>query len=352
MQSKKIVFCLSAGMLLALTTGCGEKKINLNNYISVSTSGIDMKGTASVDFDYEGLTMALTGSMGGATNFLNLAQTIADIKVCPNQSENLCNGDTVKVACSYDNDVAKQYNVRFTFDEMEIKVSGLPESTPVSAEDLLDAATITYEGVAPYAEAVLDTSENPYSGFVGYHLENGYDLENGDTIELSLSVDETYAENEGYVVIGAGETTKLITVEDLPQYAATYDDITDETLEKIKKQSLDVVEAWKADATYNCTFSATEPQRAVFLSLKDPENNSSEVNRVLFIYKTVKTNRYGSENIYLATELDGVIKNSDGTNQVDLSEIYVEDNEETYDELYNYCVKKRLAEYNVTEYEY
>lgn len=130
----------------------------------------------------------------------------------------------------------------------------------MSAEDLLDAAII-YEDCSSLSAGGSSTSENPYSGFVGYHLEKWIRSENGDTIELSLSVDETYAENEGYVVIGAGETIKLITVEDLPQYAAAYDDITDRDIGE-NQQSHSVVEAWKADATYNCTFSATRPQKS------------------------------------------------------------------------------------------
>lgn len=333
-------------------TGCGEKKIDLAKYITVSFSGMDKKGSASVYLDYDKLMQAISGKVS-LQNAANAAYVTGSIEVTLNQTEYLQNGDTVKVACIYDNDIAKDLGVRLTFDEMEVTVSGLTAAKLISAEELLDAANIVLEGISPYGEAYFENEDNPYS-FVYYNLDKYDNIANGDVLELSLNVDDYEAESQGYAVIG-DESTKKLEVSGLPELITSFDEVSADGLKAIKQQASDVVEAWKANhRAYNYNYTATQPVRIFFLSAKDTEDFWGDANMLILIYKATEVNSSSGKAIdnYVAVSVENIVKNADGSNSCDLREIGVEDYEEDYNELYMDVIQSNMAEYNVSEYEF
>lgn len=333
-------------------TGCGEKKIDLEKYISVSFSGMDYKGSASVNLDYDKLAQALTSKVG-TQNLQNVYYLTSAINVALNQTEYLKNGDTVKVACIYDNDIAKDLGIRLTFDGMEVPVSGLSQAKLISAEELLDAANIILEGTSPYGKASFDNADNQYSSFVYYDLDKYNDIANGDVLELSLNIDDYQAEAEGCAVIG-DEITRKLEVSGLPELISSFDEIADASMAAIKQQASDVMEAWKANhRSYNYNFTATQPVRIFFLSSKT-DDNWGVTNMLVLVYKATEVHNSNGNmtDRYVAIAVENIVKNADGSNSCNLNEIYVKDYENDYNELYLDVIQSEMADYNVSEYEF
>lgn len=350
MKKRTLAGLLIAGTLGCMTlSGCGEKKIDLSNYVQTSFSGINMKGKAEVSLNYEAITSAISGKLS-LSNISDAAELAYSLGVTPNQSEYLKNGDEISIACKYDNEIAKRFGIRFTYSEQKVKVSGLTEAQAISGKDLLEKANIVYEGISPYANAYIETEDNPYSDFVYYYLDKNYDIKEGDELKLTVEVDEYTAEEQGYVVIG-DDLTKTIVVDSLPAYATIYDEVNAEDLTAIKNQAKDVLEAWKAQNSSSWTsYSGDAPLRTVFMCSKTEDNYTR--NRMIFFYQLTAKSSSKETAYYIGIGLDNIIKNADGTNSYNLNDIEVYGRAEGYTELYNDLVKTRVAEYTVSEYEY
>lgn len=50
---KVLGIVIVAAVGLVGMTGCGKKKVDLNQYVEVNISGVDTKGTANIEFDYD-----------------------------------------------------------------------------------------------------------------------------------------------------------------------------------------------------------------------------------------------------------------------------------------------------------
>lgn len=350
MKKRTLTGLLMAGALgCMMLSGCGEKKIDLSDYVQASFSGINMKGKAEVSLNYEAITSAISGKLS-LSNLSDAAELAYSLGVTPNQSEYLKNGDEISIACKYDNEIAKKFGIRFTYSEQKVKVSGLTEAKAISGEELLDKAKVVYEGVSPYAEAYVEVEDNPYAEFVRYYLDKTYDIKEGDELQLTVEVDEYTAESMGYVVIG-DDLTKTIPVDALPAYAVIYDEVNADDLTAIKNQANDVLEAWKAQNSSSWTsYSGETPLRTVFLCSKTDDNYTR--NQVIFIYQLTATSRDKETAYYIGVGLENIIKNADGTNSYSLNDIKIFGRAEGYTELYNDLVKSKVAEYTVSEYEY
>lgn len=123
-----------------LLTGCGEETVNLNECVDVKISGIDEKGKAEVEVDYDKMENLLAkamkidldeeniesfGDLGSAMDDLDTiteAEDCVEFQVEP--SENLKNGDKVKVKVVIDEETAKDFKIKFKFDEIEKRWKG------------------------------------------------------------------------------------------------------------------------------------------------------------------------------------------------------------------------------------
>ena len=154
-----------------LLTGCGEETVNLNECVDVKISGIDEKGKAEVEVDYDKMENLLAkamkidldeeniesfGDLGSAMDDLDTiteAEDCVEFQVEP--SENLKNGDKVKVKAVIDEETAKDLKIKFKFDEIEKKVGGLQEAIKITQEELFKDIVVEFVGIAPDAEIQL-----------------------------------------------------------------------------------------------------------------------------------------------------------------------------------------------------
>lgn len=127
----KLAFALLTVLSVCLLAGCGAgKKIDLFDYITVSFSGEDGSGYATVydEYDYEddeklfpeGDSDADEWNMMGT---MILLEDAFEIEVDPKSG--LSNGDTVTVTVTADNDAIKKTGYKFVTGSKKYTVEGL-----------------------------------------------------------------------------------------------------------------------------------------------------------------------------------------------------------------------------------
>lgn len=154
-------------------------------------------------------------------------------------------GDTISVSCvsAGNSDVTMYagYGIYITGFEKEVKAEHLSALTHI---DLSNDVSVKFSGICPEVSVdVTVNKSNRYSDDVSY--QNLYSetitAELGDTYERQISYDEDALKQNGYVVDNA---TVRDTIEGLPTYNFTFEDLNSENLETLKEQSEQ--QAWSA----------------------------------------------------------------------------------------------------------
>lgn len=240
-MKKKIV--ITIGLLTGLLlTGCGEKEINLEDYLSVSYSGPNGYATANVDFDYLEFGDAIVANgKNKEMSFAELAIAADNVKVSNDAGEKLSNNDTFTVKFEWDAKAAKELGLKYIGKDKKITVEGLAEVTEI---DPFKDISIEYSGTAPAGKvaSIKNNSSDSFLQSLRYSASKTDELSNGDKIIVKIDSEdvEQKALNNNYVVT---QTEKEYEVEGLPYYISAISDIPDEMLEKMKKQSEDVIDA-------------------------------------------------------------------------------------------------------------
>ena len=239
-----------------LLTGCGEETVNLNECVDVKISGIDEKGKAEVEVDYDKMENLLAkamkidldeeniesfGDLGSAMDDLDTiteAEDCVEFQVEP--SENLKNGDKVTVKAVIDEETAKDLKIKFKFDEIEKKVEGLQEAIKITQEELFKDIVVEFVGIAPDAEIqIRNTSKDKVISKLSFRADENSGLDKGDTVVVTADIPEELAE-QGYVFESASKEYK---VEDVDAYVKDFKEMPEEGLKKIMKQAADMIEA-------------------------------------------------------------------------------------------------------------
>ena len=108
---------------------------------------------------------------------------------------------------------------------------------PLTHIDLADDVTVTFSGICPkvYAEITIK-KDQPYSSDINFfYLDSEWiRSELGDRYEKEISYDEKAVKKDGYIVDNA---TIQYTIEGLPTYNFTFEDLSAATLEELEKES-------------------------------------------------------------------------------------------------------------------
>ena len=280
-------------------------------------------------------------------------------------SSDLSNGDTVVFAWALsdgDKELLEElFGVKIKFGEpKEFTVEGLEEPEEI---DPFEGVEVTFSGIAPNGEATLDASNGPESCQSLYELDPQEGLSNGDTVTLYLDrddVNEYLTENYGVVV---SETSKTYTVEGLASYAASLDEIPEETAESMRKQSEDVIRAEIA-RRQGVTLNELTHVGDIMLSPKVPGtmNRNNALYNVYHINATV-ANTVGTVDVetYIWVCYYDLTMLADGTCSVDVSDYqktnsyitvsigvntYFVPGFENYETLFSNTVTTNIADWN------
>lgn len=225
-----------------------------------------------------------------------------------------------------DVDKITEKDIEDAFDEIdgedESSKSKKSESNEIDPfEDLI----VEFEGTAPYTSTVKCSGGN---SAVEYTPSVSTGIQNGDVITITAEVN-AYQSDEYELT----ETEKEYTVEGLPSYVMSLDEIPEETYGKMNSQANDAITAYGAGFAEGNSIDSYEMLGFYMLTAKSSDSGyySGNLNEIYLVYKintTVtglkrdgdgETQETANETFYTYYKFNNIMTLSDGTCSVDLS---------------------------------
>lgn len=318
------VVALAIGMI-CIVNHMG-KKVDLNDYITVSFEGYDTCGTAKVEFDTEAFKEKYqnkvkadddmpvwTASLYGDTPIERLATTCSLSNHLDKQN-NLANGNTITLKWSIDTeDIKNKYGLTVNAEEKSYTVEGLQA---IETFDPFEGVEVNFSGVSPYGQVEV---AYPEGNGLDYSIDNNGNLRNGEKVTVTVSYgwsnEENYIEQYGKK---PNVMSKKYTVEGLDEYILDYAEIPDELKSKMKKEAEDII---VADAAKNYDVANKLGDIAyvgyAFCAPKDDAENFNVNNCAVMIYKGTVTNAenaFSPVEVYFPVVFNNLLKNKNETN--------------------------------------
>ena len=210
--------------------------INLEDFYEVEFLGANKYGYAKDDFDDSAImdyileTSDKDDDVSGFSNYMIVDWIISNVDTKMNKSENLKNGDKIKITFEYPKD-AKVKGYRIKGKSMTIEVKGLEDYREIDTDELFEGLEVTAEGYSPGLKVHLEnTSTDSVLSEVNYVIkqdaaaEQKYYYGNGDVIEIGIG----NFDFEAYKAIYVGETTITYEIKGYPEVLSSIDDLSDE----------------------------------------------------------------------------------------------------------------------------
>ncbi len=278
----KVKIGVVAALVVVIAAICVYVKvsstINLNKYVTVEFEGYDGYGTAYISIDWEAIEdkygdkVKLTSkakkelkSWGMSADDYPAVEALNDsISVYLDKTTGLSNGDKVKYKWSIDDELFDYVKCDIKYSNESVTVEDLDE---IGTFDAFANLEVTYTGTAPNGSISMSYTGDEMSSY-DFVADKTSELNNGDEVTISISDDvaEYLASSIGKV---PAESEKTYTVEGLPEYITTVDDLTDAYLDTLKSQSEDVINANFADGYDDLSVSDLEYVGAITLDRKD-----------------------------------------------------------------------------------
>ena len=361
-MKKRIILVITLIVLCFSTlVGCGKKKIDVMETLTLSYSGADGYGKAEIEnaYDWEDEAFEKAG-IENIDDFSSLGNAIAiemsvSYDVYPN--ENLSNGDEVVVKAAINNEAVEEYGIEFVASEKKFTVEGLPEIVQV---DLFENVDIVYQGIAPNVTAsIVDSNTDSYVS-TRYILDKSSNLDVGDIITITAEYDKDKLLENGYM---AESNTKEFEVSNVVRYATELSDISEEAITQLKKQTEDIIEAdvvhqsnyvWSKSNIY--TLGNMEFLGNYFLCAKNIQS-AFRKNYCYFVYKLDMVGENDFSCYYTVAYYDLLVLEDgscsyDFDNRIETNSIVKVSTLDYYsgyedlDKLYNDCVTQNLADYS------
>ena len=212
------LFACAAALCMLFTACGGATKAELAPYLSVTYSGCNGNGTASVKFDFSDFEYDIMSRWKGKGKLEKLAKLTAverTITYSADVSEGLRNGDIITVKISYNEAKAKEYGYSFTALDKKFTVEGLEEPIMIDPFDE-NILKLSVSGTAPFAwlEIGYTGDRDAPEAHIRYEADKEFELKNGDTVTVTASISENYI-RKGYQLT---RNEMNLTVEGLESY--------------------------------------------------------------------------------------------------------------------------------------
>lgn len=227
--------------IMVLFTGCGAKKIDVMESLTLSYSGVNGYGTAELENAYGWEAAAFeAANIKEIENFSDLGdaftiESAVSYNISP--KDNLSNGDEVIVTAQINNAAVEEYKIKFEAAEKKFIVSGLPE---VQTIDLFENIDVSYTEIAPNAKASIVDANTDYYVITRYKLDKDSGLDIGDVVTVTAEYDKEQLLKAGYI---AESDTKEFTVSNVSRYVAKLSDIPEDAFGKMQKQTEDIIKS-------------------------------------------------------------------------------------------------------------
>ncbi len=308
-------------------------RINISDQTKVSLSGYDGHGSI------EAVIEPVEGYEGFFTT----------VGVAFDKTEDIANGDVIKLTYSYDKEMAKGLKLRVKSKSEKIKVSDLPEGTPLTKDQIFDGIDVKFEGVSPLVTvSIVNNSENELMASAQYSIVGDKEFYRiGDSVTVEASFDpETLRTNAFVLETGTNTITKDFEVQGVDEYITDPADLPQELLDEMKLKGTTLFGSSSGDANefglrifcdagifYDTeggqyTFSWRTPVyiSSYFSCISEDHmgENGTHVNDVKIAYDTAVSQARGetvpAEAVVCFRD---IVKHTDGTIDVDLDAGYI-----------------------------
>ena len=341
MDMKKIgmlVAALAVVLIVLVFVFTRKTTVDLNKYIAVEFTGYDTVGKASYEFDLDAFEDDYKEKMKYTKDGKDdLEEEVTYTKVKNSQiceifskyfvrgnldvTTGLTNGDVVVFEWDLDEEyIAEFFDVKVKYSPIEFTVEGLEKATALNPFDNIQVA---FTGISPNGQVQIEkTSTDGAMGSVYFEATPTSGLKNGDKVTVKVSGagdNDYYANNYGVVL---SELEKEYTVEGLNSYAQSASEISEDMMNKMKKQAEDSFYAMTTDWVDDVSVSSMDYIGNYFLKPKFADSYSYN-NCIYMVYKvsTLFENEYHSEKLsfYYYVKFENIMITADGTVSVDLS---------------------------------
>ena len=361
--SGKVIAVIAVVAVIAIAAVVFVKNIKptvyMKDYLSISFEGYDTRGQARITFDTDAFAakyedqIKYKGVMDSdmrryLMNGGSLCEAMLDECVDGSLDKDtmLSNGDQVTFTWDIDTELAEtKYNVKLLGEDQTITVTGL---TSVVEVDPFENIEIQYSGISPYGSVsdIINHSDNKYLDNVYYYTDTSGYLSNGDEVKI---IAECY-DSENYMLeqygVAFSRMENTYTVDGLGSYVTELEQISDDALNSMKKQSEDVLKAYVANRwAEEESLQGMEYLGSYLLTPKTQDTRPE--NQLILVYKvTAKDSlpEYGISDTfdyYYTTAFEKLIAMPDGTVSVDLT-----DYSTSYDQF------QRKVYYGTNSYQY
>lgn len=318
-------------LMMLMFVGCGQKNVDLNKYVTITSQGYNTKGTAIVDFDkasfmddYEG-QLKLKKKNDAVEMALFISGSVEDLLLdeCVSfkldKNTDLNNGDVVKLKWNCNDSLAKElFGVELVHSDISYKVSNLEELGTINP---FDYVTVSFSGIDPDGTVTIAADQSRAEmADVRFVATPSNKLKIGDTVIVTATPngsDNNFADKYGCVL---SETERTYIVQGLGKYITDLSEITDDMYAKMDKQLQDDFNA--GVATWGPEESTSIELLGNYLvTLKDGMNSFGyPINYLYYVYKVDYANDVVSNyTYYWYGYFTDVLMLEDGTVSVDLS---------------------------------
>lgn len=316
-----IVMCV-----IMLLGGCGlfKTKIDLKNYINYSYDGIDGYTTLIFSIDTSGIENDFTEKIS-ENKIESFKKLISSMKISASKAENLCNGDTIVLNVSYNEEYCEASGVKFAGNDMEISIEGLQEGEVL---DLFADIIVNVKGIAPLAVATIENkSSNEFIKNLKFVLDKSTGFQAGDIITVTCEVDEKTAQDKGYVIL---EKSREYSTAGLEAYVDSSEKLDYNVLSEVVTEARAVVSSETEASQTRMLYKVTGSSNFLFqynkewidsIELKEIRlltgnaacnENGLPYNKLYIIFKAYVTNADHGSDGYFCFEYNNVLVDANG----------------------------------------
>ena len=324
MKKIKAILLVSAAIgAAAAFTGCGKQKVELNSFIKVESEGYDGYGNASYSVDTESLEAALNTIVDDNSNIQSLENLMSGEL---DKTESLSNGDTLtfnwSISENQEKAIEDKLGIDIVYESFESTVEGLEDPANFDVSSILEIET---RGASPNASIEVNTIYEDLKAKV----DKSEGLANGDEITITIvprELDKTLEEVCAEYNIPVFNSEFKYTIEGLPNYVKTVDEIPESVLEVMFEKSEKVIADIQTDSSSEdeyCGKAAYEHKnfdsyKVHTVAVLEEEDGG---NIVLVIYE-LHFSVHGDVTTYFAVAFNGITDSDEG---LDASDIYMSD---------------------------
>lgn len=342
------------------------EKIDAADFFEISFNGVNGNGTASITVnpEYSDLDVLF----------------YTDVEVSPSSS--LSNQDVITVTLESDSDhyAWKGYKVDEKI-QTEYTVEGLSEPTSIDPSELFEIRLSGESGSATLDVRSKSGDNWALAGVTDVSVSKENNLSNGDVVTISFAPRQEEYLKKGYT---AKTVTMDYTVSGLTGYLHSFDTLSEDNIEKMKKEAEDLIEARFAKGVSNyeglptwlnkihldrsytfCTFTlknySYDFENAYITNAKDNGRFLLYANNVYLCYKIRLSYHYTypldnidedtTDEFYVAFRYDDIKIMSNGEIALDYSQLYdvFDSAREDHDSFYSNLITSESDNYELTD---